>query len=149
MLTNRPTAPGASDTHRLVQLLCQAEHSVRRELARALEAEGSTIEQWRALSLLSDGKAHAMSEIADHAMMAAPTLTRLIDRMVADTLAYRTADPSDRRRVLVHATPAGQALHRQLARCIEAGRDRILADAAPDDIAELAALLADLSDGRR
>ena len=121
---------------------------MRQELSRLLEAEGSTLEQWRTLSLLADGEAHTMSEIADFAMLAPPTLTRLVDRMVADTLAYRTADPADRRRVLVHATRRGAALHRQLARRVEEGRDRILEQASSEDIAELAALLIASVDGR-
>ena len=138
-----------SDTHRLVQLLSRAEHRVRRELARVLEAEGSSVEEWRALVLLSDGEGHPMSEIAEWAMVAPPSVTRLVDRMVADTLAYRTPDPGDRRRVLVRATSRGEALQRRLAKRIDEGRERILAPAAAEDIAELAALLIDSVDGRR
>jgi DNA-binding MarR family transcriptional regulator len=129
----------------LAQLLSQAERGVTRQLGRVLEEEGSTVEQWRALVLLADGVSHPMSQIAEFALLPAPTLTRLIDRMVADNLAYRTPDPRDRRRVLVHITPRGRALQRRLAGRIEDSHAAILAEADPDRVAQLAALLSDLA----
>jgi DNA-binding MarR family transcriptional regulator len=135
--------------HRLAQLLSQAERGVTRQLGRVLEEEGCTVEQWRTLVLLADGVSHPMSEIAEFALLPAPTLTRLIDRMVADNLAYRKADPRDRRRVLVHITPRGRALQRRLAGRIEDTQAAILAEADADDVAQLAALLTDLVDRLR
>jgi DNA-binding MarR family transcriptional regulator len=142
-----PTA--ASDMQRLAQLLSQAERGVTRQIGRVVEEEGCTVEEWRALVLLADGVSHSMSEVAEFALLPAPTLTRLIDRMVADNLAYRTADPEDRRRVLVHITPRGRALQKRLAERIESSQAAILAEADPDDVAQLAALLADLADRLR
>jgi DNA-binding MarR family transcriptional regulator len=103
----------------LAQALSHAERRVVRQLARELEAEQCTVEQWRALVLLSDGHGHPMTEVAEFALVPAPSLTRLIDRMTTDGLVHRTADPVDRRRVLVHLTPRGRALHRRLAARIE------------------------------
>jgi DNA-binding MarR family transcriptional regulator len=138
-------APSASAMPRLAQLLSQAERGVTRQLARVLEEEDCTVEQWRTLMLLADGGSHPMSEIAEFALLPPPTLTRLIDRMVADNLAYRKADPRDRRRVLVHITSRGRVLQRRLAGRIERNRATILADADADDVAKLAALLTDLT----
>lgn len=128
----------------LAQLLSQAEHQVTRQLERVLEPAGTTVEQWRAMALLADGQSHSMSEIAQVALLSPPSLTRLIDRMVADNLAYRTADPQDRRRVLVHVTVRGRRLHEQLARRIERQQDEILAHVDTQHVAQLAALLSDL-----
>lgn len=133
-----------SATQQLAQLLSQAEHQVTRQLERVLEPAGTTVEQWRAMALLADGQSHSMSEIAQVALLSPPSLTRLIDRMVADNLAYRTADPQDRRRVLVHVTVRGRRLHEQLARRIERQQDEILAHADTQHVAQLAALLGDL-----
>jgi DNA-binding MarR family transcriptional regulator len=130
----------------LAQLLSQAERGVTRQLARVLEEERCTVEQWRTLVLLMDGVSHPMSEIAEFALLPAASLTRLIDRMVADNLAYRKADPQDRRRVLVHISPRGRALQRRLAAHIE---ESILAEADPNDVAQLAALLTRLADRLR
>ena len=117
------------------------------ELARVLEDEGCTVDEWRALALLADGRSYGMSALAEAVMVPAPSLTRLIDRMVADTLVYRTADATDRRRVLVRASARGQAVHGRLARRVEDERERILAYADADDAAALAVLLARLADG--
>jgi DNA-binding MarR family transcriptional regulator len=134
---------------RLAQVLSQAERGVTRQLGLVLEQEGSTVEQWRVLMLLADGASHPMSELAEFALLPPPTLTRLVDRMVADNLAYRKADPRDRRRVLVHITPRGRALQRRLTERIETSQAALLAEADPDDVAQLAALLTDLADRLR
>jgi DNA-binding MarR family transcriptional regulator len=136
----------ASVMQRLAQLLSQAERGVTRQLGRLLEEEGSTVEQWRTLVLLADGRGHSMSEIAEFALVPAPSLTRLVDRMVADNLAYRKADPRDRRRVLVRITPRGRSLQKRLAGRIEGSQAAILAEAVADDVAQLAALLTHLAD---
>jgi DNA-binding MarR family transcriptional regulator len=142
-------SPATSATQRLAQLLSQAERGVTRQLSRVLEDEGCTVEQWRALVLLADGASHPMSEIAEFALLPAPSLTRLIDRMVADNLAYRKADPQDRRRVLVRVTRRGRGVQKRLAERIEASQAAILAEADADDVAQLAALLTDVADRLR
>jgi DNA-binding MarR family transcriptional regulator len=144
----RGSTPAAA-LQRLAQLLSQAERRVTRQLGRVLEEEGCSVEQWRALVLLADEVSHSMSEVAEFALLPAPTLTRLIDRMVADNLAYRTVDPQDRRRVLVHITSRGRSLQKRLAGRIERSQAAILAEADPDDVAQLAALLSDLANRLR
>jgi len=122
---------------------------VTRDLARLLQEEGSTLNEWRTLLVLADGASHPMSEIAAFALFPAPTLTRLIDRMVADNLVYRKADPCDRRRVLVHITSRGQERHERLAQRIEGAQVAMLGDADGSDLARLAALLTSLLDPQR
>ncbi len=52
-----------------------------------------------------------MNVVADHVMMRGPTLSKLVDRMVAANLVHRRSDHQDRRRVLIMAsTPGKQAL---------------------------------------
>jgi DNA-binding MarR family transcriptional regulator len=110
----------------LVHLLSRAEHLAVRRLATALDAEaaGCSVDQWRALAFLADGAGRTMTELADYALLPAPTATKLIDRLVADNLVYRHPDPTDRRRVLVHLTERGLELHKHLA----AALDRMQAD---------------------
>ncbi|NUR87442.1 MAG: MarR family transcriptional regulator [Nonomuraea sp.] len=103
----------------LAQVLSQAERSVARRLSGLLEAHGSTIEQWRVLTLLADGHGHAMRELADYAFVPPPTLTRIVDRMIADSLVYRRVDPDDRRRVLIFASARGRKQHARLQRDID------------------------------
>ncbi|HET9171830.1 MAG TPA: MarR family transcriptional regulator [Actinospica sp.] len=105
----------------LVHLLSRAEQLAARRLSAALEAEaaGASIEQWRVLNLLADGRGHTMTELAEHALLPAPTATKLADRLVADNLVYRHPDPADRRRVLVHLTDRGHDLHTRLAAVLD------------------------------
>jgi DNA-binding MarR family transcriptional regulator len=131
------------------QLLSQAQRFVARELTRILKDEGCTVEQWRTLALLADGSSHSMTEIAEFAMLPAPTLTRLIDRMVADNLLYRRVDPRDRRRVLVQISARGRSLHEHLVERVERDRLSIVGEADGRLVASLLDLLAGLGERRR
>lgn len=88
---------------------------VARRMTRAQEqslvASGLNIDQWRVLELLADGAGHPMSEIAEHAMVPAPTLTKIIDRLTDSALVYRRPDRTDRRRVLVLLSELGRTVH--------------------------------------
>ena len=130
----------------LAQALSRAERRVVSRLARELQAEGRTIEQWRVLVLLADGHGHSMSAIAEFALTPAPSLTRVIDRMVSDGLVHRTVDPGDRRRVLVRITARGTGLHRQLAARIEREHRDVLGAADAADARRLLDLLDTLVD---
>jgi len=131
----------------LTYLVSQAEHRLSARLRAALEPENCSIEEWRVLELLSDGDGHTMSELAEHALLLAPTLTKLIDRLVSDNLVYRRADAEDRRRVRAYLTPRGTARFQSLRRLVtecEAG----VGDARAE-LTELLAELVDTLDGRR
>lgn len=99
----------------LPQLLSSAERLMTRRLAAALEAEDCSVEEWRVLSLLSDGRGHAMSDVAKYALMPAPSLTKLVDRLVSAALAYRRRDPGDGRRVLLYLSSRGRTRNRAVA----------------------------------
>jgi DNA-binding MarR family transcriptional regulator len=125
----------------LAHLLSQAERRVTERLSAALEVQGLTLAQWRVLSLLADGAGHSMSEVAEFAMLPAPTLTKVVDRMVSSNLVYRRPDLRDRRRVLIYSTARGRRLHQRLSRGLGPAV-RVLGDAADDpDAAELVRLL--------
>ena len=93
---------GAYRMEKVAQLLSEDEQSITRRLSQVLG--DTSIERWRTLVLLADGEGHSMTEIADFALLPAPSLTRLIDGMVSDGFVYRRVDPADRRRVLVSFT---------------------------------------------
>jgi DNA-binding MarR family transcriptional regulator len=133
----------------LAHLLSRAERLVTGRLSAALEARGLTLAQWRVLSLLADGAGHPMTEAAEFAMLPAPSLTKVVDRMVSSNLVYRRPDLRDRRRVLIYATARGRRLHQRLARDLGPA-ERVLGDIADDgDAAELTRLLLRILDRRR
>jgi DNA-binding MarR family transcriptional regulator len=133
----------------LAQALSHAERGVVRQLARALDAERCTVPQWRVVRLLADGRGHPMSEIAEFALMPAPSLTRLIDRMATDGLVHRKADIRDRRRVLVHLTGRGLALCRRLDERVRREQAALLAEPDAAEAQQLLALLGALVDRLR
>jgi len=127
----------------LVHLLSTVEQRAVRRQAALLHAqgEGCTIEQWRVLNLLADGRGHTMTEVAEYALLPAPTATKLVDRLVSDNLVYRHPDPADRRRVLVHAAHRGHELHARLAASLAPLESDVLRPTGGEGEAELEALL--------
>ncbi|WP_369394509.1 MarR family winged helix-turn-helix transcriptional regulator [Streptomyces sp. CG1] len=133
----------------LAHLLSHAERRLVRRLAEVLAEEDCSVEEWRVLSIVADGQGHPMSEIADYALMPAPSLTKLVDLMVADNLVHRRPDPADRRRVLLYLTPRGSAFHRRAARRVRTDQARLL-DALADhgELIKLLPMLTATLDGQ-
>jgi MarR family transcriptional regulator, organic hydroperoxide resistance regulator len=94
----------------LAYLLSRAERSVNRGLAAAVTAEDVTVEQWRILRALADGRGHSMGDLAEAVLMPHPTLTKAIDRLIDRSLVYRGHDPADRRKVAVFLADRGAEL---------------------------------------
>jgi DNA-binding MarR family transcriptional regulator len=103
----RPERPAqlGDDSLRLLSLV---ERAVTDRLDQALRAHGAGIDQWRVLSLLVERGGCPMNVVADHALLLAPKLSKLVDRMVSANLVLRRTDEHDRRRVLIAATPRGR-----------------------------------------
>ena len=96
-------------------ILEQAQRRVSRELDRVLSEVGASAEQWRVLDKLSDEKGLPIGELALQLSMNPPTMTKLIDRMVAAGLVQRIVDDEDSRRVLVFITDTGLVLFGKLS----------------------------------
>lgn len=94
----------------LAYLVAHAHRKLHGELEKSLQEEGVSVEVWRMLEVLSDGRGRSMGEIAELVLMNHPTLTKMTDRIVARGLVHRAPDPDDQRRVLVYATDLGLAL---------------------------------------
>ena len=84
------------------------ERAATQRLDDALKAKGSGVDQWRILSLLVEQGGCPMHVVGEHALMLAPKLSKLVDRMVSANLVLRRADEHDRRRVLLYAAPRGK-----------------------------------------
>jgi MarR family transcriptional regulator, organic hydroperoxide resistance regulator len=120
-------------------LVGRVEHLMTRRIEAALG--GPTLEQWRVLDLLADGEGHPMTEIATHAMVPPPTLTKIVDRLIEAALVYRRPDEADRRRILVFLSERGQEEHTALAPRIAAVEQEFVRDLDDADVAHLARLL--------
>ncbi len=116
------------DDASVLQLLDDVRHRMVTGVVAALGSR-STVAEWAVLTVLSDDVGHPMSQVAELTHMLPPTATKLVDRMVADGLVYRSDDPVDRRRVLAHSTERGRQRHRLLQSLVDAA----VADLVQDD----------------
>lgn len=106
---SHPRSEGATTaSDESLRLLSMAERAATQRLDDALKAKGAGIDQWRILSLLAAQGGCPMSVVAEHALLLAPKLSKLVDRMVSANLVYRRADNQDRRRVLIFASARGK-----------------------------------------
>src|SRR5687767_7546348 len=63
-----------------------------------------------ALSFVALAGPVTLADLAAAEQVRPPTMTRVVDRLVADRLVVREPDPADRRAVLISATQAGRSL---------------------------------------
>lgn len=131
-------------TMHLAYLLAQANRKIYRQLDARLRSESVPVEQWRILKVLSDGNGRSMGDLAEAALLNHPTLTKTIDRMVADSLVYRISDPADRRKVLIFCSDRGKALGRKLAPLAQSQEADIAKSYGDKAMAQLKRLLEDL-----
>jgi DNA-binding MarR family transcriptional regulator len=116
-------------------------HSAAIHLLRRLrvedEALGISAPRLSVLSVLVFAGPKRIGELARIEQVEPPTMTRLVDGLVRDGLAWREADPDDARAVRVLATPTGaRTLRRGRARRVETLRST-LASLSPTELATL------------
>lgn len=128
----------------LAYMIASLNRQLEAELEDRLRPGGVPIEQYRILEVLDASEPAAMGEIAQQSLIEAPTLTKIIDRMVAEGLVYRAPDPNDRRRVLILTGPAGKALFKRLRGVSTAQEQRIVDLLEGDKAAALRSLLKEL-----
>lgn len=133
----------------LTHLLEQAQRRVSRELDRSLAEVGASGEQWRVLERLVDEAGRPIGELAALLNMNPPTMTKLIDRMVASGLVQRIADAQDNRRVLVFITDAGLQLAEKLSLRANTFHENLFARLNKSETAKLRLWLTNLADAKR
>ena len=136
--------PGIAAERSAFALITAVERQLTAAVAADLEQEGVTVEQWRVLDGLSHREGRSMTEVANSAMLPAPTLTKIVDRLVAANLVHRRSDPYDRRRVLVLLTPRGRALRSRLDHVMQRHQASLEAVLGPSGLGQLTDLLARL-----
>ncbi|MDD7939463.1 MarR family winged helix-turn-helix transcriptional regulator [Actinomycetospora lutea] len=103
------TAGGSTgDGEESLRLLSLVERTLTARLEEALRGCGSSLDQWRILRLLAERGGCPMNVVADHVLLLAPKLSKLVDRMVSANLVLRRRDLEDRRRVLIVVSARGR-----------------------------------------
>jgi DNA-binding MarR family transcriptional regulator len=131
----------------LAYLIATANKRLEDELHERLRPAGIPVEQLRILEVVHSVDGCSMGELASLALVEPTTLTKIIDRMVADNLVMRTPDPEDRRRVVIRIAPQGKMLFKRLDRITTSQEDRLQKQFPVEKMAELRRLLSELIDG--
>jgi DNA-binding MarR family transcriptional regulator len=125
----------------LHSLLVEASRRATADLERVLGPQGLPVEFWRVLEVLSDENGRSMSVLADAVSMKLPSLSKLIDRMVAQALVQRAPDPLDQRRVLVYISDVGLEKVRGLRGSVQKQRSSLESSLGTEAGRELKRLL--------
>jgi MarR family transcriptional regulator for hemolysin len=98
--------------------------------------------QWAVLARLESNEGLKQSELAEMLDLQPITLTRLVDRLCANGLIERRADPDDRRAKRLYLTPQARPLMDRLA---ELGQDMMKTVLGGFDLATVERMILELS----
>jgi DNA-binding MarR family transcriptional regulator len=103
---------------------------------------GMGLKQFVLLNHLHEDVGVPQQQLAEHLCLGANLLVLLLNTAEEAGWAERRRDPADRRRHLVHRTPAGTAALTRAERAMDSVEDRVLDRLTPDERAALRSLLA-------
>ncbi|MGI5951283.1 MAG: MarR family winged helix-turn-helix transcriptional regulator [Brooklawnia sp.] len=119
------TAPHDQGVDELGELFLRVSRRFRRASMSALEPYGINPHQARALRMIIRHGPLRPSQLAEILQIALRSTTQVVDDLVAQGLVQREPDPTDRRAILVSATPAGRERSTEI-RTIRAEQSREL-----------------------
>lgn len=130
-------SPVASPTAIAFRVLGAA-HEVEARMEAALGGLGLSLAKFNVLSRLAEaGEPLPLSQLADRCSCVRSNMTQLVDRLEAERLVERAADPADRRSVRAVLTAAGRERHAEAAGALEQTGRAMFAHLGDEDRAEL------------
>jgi DNA-binding MarR family transcriptional regulator len=108
----KQSKPFESPSHEAMLGLWRTADHLRRVIARPMERNGITLQQYNVLRILRGAGPEGLPtlDIADRMIEQTPGITRLLDRLERKHLIARRRCPEDRRQVLCTISPAGLEL---------------------------------------
>jgi DNA-binding MarR family transcriptional regulator len=94
--------------HEVLDVVPMVFRAIRTEL-RKYGAKQMSLPQFRTLAFVYRNEGVSLSEVADHMVLTLPTMSMLVDGLVASGLISRREDPEDRRRMTLTLTRDGRA----------------------------------------
>jgi DNA-binding MarR family transcriptional regulator len=135
---NKSARPPTADLATLLHAAYAAQDKVEVELA----AIGLSLAKLAALKALSDGgESLPLTQLAERLSCVKSNITQLVDRLEADGLVERQADPHDRRSRLATLTAAGRKACRDGSRVQDAAEKDLLGQLSATESRQLAELL--------
>ncbi len=89
-------------------LLGQANHALFKDFDDVVREAGLGSLEWRVLAVLEAQAPITVGQLTQDVLSLQPTVTKLLQRLVAQGWVTLSDDPADQRRTLVNITPAGQ-----------------------------------------
>jgi DNA-binding MarR family transcriptional regulator len=139
----KQTRPFASKAQEATVALLRTTDVVRRRLARVVERERITLQQYNVLRILRGAGGQPMSalDVAERLIEEAPGVSRLLDRLVVKGLIKRERSAEDRRRLECSITRKGLELLERLDEPIVRADSEAMSALSAREIATLDALL--------
>ena len=110
-MTNNDQTPQLRQSSRSLPIaLLRARERVMGPIRKILASENVTEQQWRVLRVLAEMGQLDSSELAHHACLLAPSLTRILQGLETRGLIQRSNSTSDRRKSLVTISQMGLEL---------------------------------------
>lgn len=128
--------------------LLHAAAAAHGEVEARLGTVGLSLAKLAALKVLSDaGESLPLTQLAERLSCVKSNITQLVDRLEAEGLVERQADPTDRRTRLATLTTAGRKACREGARVQEAAEKDLLRKLTATESRQLAELLTKIGNG--
>lgn len=86
--------------------LLHAREATLKPFRQELDAIGLTVQQWRVIRVLAEGKPRCATELAERCVLMPPSLSRILKTLIEQELIERIED-SDARRRRVQISPKG------------------------------------------
>ena len=111
----------AAKSSRHLDAILETAHALEARLEATLDEAGLSGAKFSVLSeLVRFGEALPLGELASRLACVRSNMTQLIDRLEADGLVHRVADPSDRRSIKAQITEEGQRRQADGAKRVDA-----------------------------
>ena len=123
--------PPRSRNRELLFLISDVGRLLRTYADQKARLHGMTRAQWAVLLRLERREGLKQSELAEALDIQPITLTRLVDRLCANGLIERRADPNDRRAKKLYLTPAARPLIDRIVDRVEELSETVLDGIAP------------------
>ena len=137
----------SSPHDQLVKLLAKAQARIESEINAVMQSEGQfSIQHWLALKELSTTEGASMGAIQKGTAINDSTLTKTVDRLVSEGLAYRRSDDKDRRKVVIFLSSKGQKLVKKAGAKIDRRQEDIFPDLPVAKMNEVQAFLTRILD---
>ena len=129
--------------------LFRAQHEIFTDMSADFDGAGLSTAEYDVLLTVTRCGEHTvrLRELTANMLISQPSVSRLVDRMVARGLLTKGADPSDGRGAVIHATDEGVRMFRQLATVHARTITEKMSPLTPDEQRQLRDLTRKLREG--